>query len=135
MACLTLPAGTFGLCSHNMITCWSVIPPSTSAPVSCFFPHLHPELKWSKMEHSNYSLVELKIANNCVCVCLCGASADGPVFASALPWQQGFAGESLPFFSKCFFSLTSRKTVHTNAANCILSVVCCGIIGHSNMQI
>ncbi len=63
-------------------------PPLSASDPSVFFPHLHPKLQWSEMEHSNYSLVLLKIANNSVCMCVCvrvcvcvwGGSADGPFF-------------------------------------------------------
>lgn len=75
------------------------------------------------MEHTNYSLAVLKIANNCVCVCMCEEGVRVVLFfASALPWQPGFAGERLPFFFKRFFALTSKETVHTDAADCILFV-------------
>lgn len=108
-------------------------------PIPLCFPHLHPELQWSENEHTNYSLAVPKIANNYVCVrvcvCLWGGSAGGPVFASALPWQPGFARECLPFFFKRFFSVGSKKTVHTGAANCILFVVCYVIIKHPKIQV
>lgn len=42
--------------------------------------------------------------------------------ASAPPWQPGVAGECFLFSFKRSMSLTSKKTVHTNIANDILSV-------------
>lgn len=94
----------FGLCSHNTPTCCSLALTSTSVRLS-LFPHLHPAIQWSKMVHSNYSLVEPKIANNTTV-----GRVDGPVFASALPWQPGFACERLPFFFKCFFPPHQHQT-------------------------
>ncbi len=71
-----------------------------------------------------------------MCVCVCEERVRTVLFfASVLPWQPAFAGEHLPFFFKHFFSLTSKKTVHINTANCILFVVCYVIIERPNMQI
>lgn len=42
--------------------------------------------------------------------------------------------ESVSPSSSSFFSLTSKKTVYTNTANCILFVVCYVMIEHPNTQ-
>lgn len=131
----------FGLCSHHGLTCSSPTATPTSTPVTLRSLSVSSpaprKLQWSEIEHTNYSLVVPKIANNSVCVCVCmwGESAGGPVFASALPWQPGFARERFPFFFKRFFSLRSKKTVHTGAANCSLFVMCYVIIKHPKIQV
>lgn len=43
------------------------------------------------------------------------------LLASALPWQPGFNGERLPFFFKCFLTL-SKTSVHGGGDNFVLFV-------------
>ncbi len=93
------------LVSHsnpNLHPCQPLIP--------LFFPpHLHPELQWSKMEHSNYSLVELKIANNCVCVCVWGESAYGPVFCVSPAMATGLCWWASPLLLQTFLFINIKE--------------------------
>lgn len=65
----------FGLCSHYGLTCSSPTATPTSTPVTLRSLSVSSpaprKLQWSETEHTNYSLVVPKIANNSVCVCVC----------------------------------------------------------------
>lgn len=103
--CLLALWAVFPLCSHLLVSHSNPNLYPCHPPIPLCFPHLHPELQWAKIEHTNYSPVVPKIANDCLCVCMCvwGGSAGGPVFASALPWQPALLVSVSPSSSNVSF--------------------------------
>lgn len=103
----------FRLDSHYTVTCFSLLPTSTSTSVSLWsfplFSRLDPKAQWSKMEHSNYSLAELKIANNCECVLECEEGVWMVLsLRQPLPWQPGLCRWVSPLRLQTFLSINIK---------------------------